>query len=60
MRELKVYVEINGQMQFVGTICGNTYEDACFKYDTEYLNNFESADSLKKEILKTRGSSGIR
>ena len=28
MRELKVYVEINGQMQFVGTIYGNTYEDA--------------------------------
>ncbi|MBP3273397.1 MAG: HipA N-terminal domain-containing protein, partial [Butyrivibrio sp.] len=43
MRELKVYVEINGQMQFVGTIYGNTYEDACFKYDTEYLHNFEAA-----------------
>ncbi len=43
MRELKVYVEINGQMQFVGTIYGYTYEDACFKYDTEYLHNFEAA-----------------
>lgn len=38
MQELKVYIEINGQQMFVGSIRGNSYEDACFMYAKEYLS----------------------
>ncbi len=38
MRELKVYIEINGRRTFVGTIKGNGALDAFFLYDDEYLS----------------------
>ena len=38
MRELKVYIEINGSQTFVGTIRGDDYLDAVFLYNDEYLS----------------------
>lgn len=41
MRTLAVYIEIKGENEFVGEIVGNNSSDACFSYDTTYLNNPE-------------------
>lgn len=41
MRKLSVYVEINGKSEYVGEITGTNSEDACFTYDTAYLNDPE-------------------
>lgn len=41
MRTLAVYIEIKGENEFVGEIVGNNSNDACFSYDTTYLNNPE-------------------
>ena len=41
MRTLSVYIEINGESEYVGEIVGTSSEDACFTYDTMYLNNPE-------------------
>ena len=41
MRTLAVYIEIKGENEFVGEIVGNNSNDACFSYDTAYLNNSE-------------------
>lgn len=38
MRELKVYIEINGSQTLVGTIKGNGSMDAVFAYNDEYLS----------------------
>lgn len=38
MRELKVYIEINGSQTPVGAIKGNDYRDAVFSYDGDYLS----------------------
>ncbi|MCR4691613.1 MAG: HipA domain-containing protein [Lachnospiraceae bacterium] len=38
MRELKVYVEIQGIQRFVGKISGNSYQDAVFQYDRSYMD----------------------
>ena len=43
MRELKVYIEVNGSQTPVGEIKGNDYRDAVFFYDDEYLSAGESA-----------------
>ena len=43
MRELKVYIEINGSQTPVGAIKGNDYRDAVFSYGDEYLSTGESA-----------------
>ena len=43
MRELKVYIEVNGTQTPVGAIKGNDYRDAVFSYDDEYLSAGESA-----------------
>ena len=37
MRNLKIYIEIDGKQRFVGNIEGNSYEDACFSYSKEYM-----------------------
>ncbi len=37
MRKLKVFIEINGAQTFVGTISGNSAQDACFAYAEEYI-----------------------
>jgi serine/threonine-protein kinase HipA len=37
MRSLSVYIEINGNMRFVGSIRGNSHHDAKFAYAQEYL-----------------------
>ena len=42
MRNLGVYLEINGNFCHVGIIVGNSSSDACFRYSKTYL---ESADS---------------
>ncbi len=42
MRNLGVYLEINGKFCHVGNIIGNSSADACFQYSKAYL---ESADS---------------
>ena len=42
MRNLSVYLEINGKFCHVGNIIGNSSADACFQYSKAYL---ESADS---------------
>lgn len=43
MRELKVFIEINGRQIFAGSIRGNSYEDARFAYHKEYLAGTEAA-----------------
>ncbi|MBE5970679.1 MAG: type II toxin-antitoxin system HipA family toxin [Lachnospiraceae bacterium] len=43
MRNLKVYIEIDGKEQKVGVISGNDYNDATFSYDEDYLNSDEAA-----------------
>lgn len=32
MRTLSVYIEINGESEYVGEIVGTSSEDACFTY----------------------------
>ena len=39
MRVLKVYIEIDGQQTYAGTIQGNNFEDARFAYGKEYLQS---------------------
>ena len=43
MRNLKVYIEIDGKEQKVGVISGNDYNDAAFSYDEDYLNSDEES-----------------
>ena len=43
MRELKVYIEINGTQTFVGTISGNGFSDSVFSYNDKYLSAVNSA-----------------
>lgn len=43
MRELKVFIEINGRQTFAGIIRGNNYDDARFAYDIDYLSEKDSA-----------------
>ena len=43
MRSLKVFMEIRGEQRLVGYINGDSYQDACFNYAQEYLEN-ESED----------------
>lgn len=38
MKELEVYLEISGELVLVGEICGNSYLDAFFVYNEEYLH----------------------
>ena len=39
MRELSVFIEINGNSEYVGEIVGNDSTDACFSYaDSNRLN----------------------
>ena len=39
MRSLKVFMEIRGEQRLVGYINGDSYQDACFSYAQEYLEN---------------------
>lgn len=39
LRELKVYIEIQGNMRYVGNIIGESYQDATFKYDDSYMSS---------------------
>lgn len=39
MRELKVFIEISGEQRYVGKITGETYLDAGFHYDAEYMQS---------------------
>lgn len=43
MMELKVYIEIYGEQRRVGSITGNSYVDAVFQYEREYLNSSYAA-----------------
>lgn len=42
MKELSVYIEINGRPVLVGEITGNDYRDACFSYARDYLSNSDA------------------
>ncbi len=53
MRELSVYIEINGNSIYVGNILGNDSNDACFTYADEYSSNLEnSAISISLPLSK--------
>ncbi len=43
MRELSVYIELNGIQTLVGKIAGESYLDARFRYEQEYLDNKDAA-----------------
>ena len=43
MRELSVYIELNGIQTLVGKIAGASYLDARFRYEQEYLDNKDAA-----------------
>ena len=43
MRELSVYIELNGIQTLVGKIAGESYLDARFSYEREYLDNKDAA-----------------
>ena len=43
MRELSVYIELNGIQTRVGKIAGASYVDARFRYEQEYLDNKDAA-----------------
>lgn len=43
MRELSVYIELNGIQTLVGKIAGESYLDARFSYEGEYLDNKDAA-----------------
>lgn len=42
MRTLVVYIEMNGQQNYVGQIKGNGLADACFTYADEYCAKSEA------------------
>lgn len=39
MRNLSVFIEINGKNEYVGNIVENNYGEACFAYSNSYLEN---------------------
>lgn len=41
MKNLQVWIEINGVQTYVGSICGNSAKDARFTYDDEYMSDIE-------------------
>ncbi|MCR5595655.1 MAG: HipA domain-containing protein [Lachnospiraceae bacterium] len=41
MKDLNVYIEINGDEKLTGRIVGNSYKDASFIYDDVYMNSGE-------------------
>ena len=43
MRELSVFIELNGIQTLVGKIAGESYLDARFRYEQEYLDNKDAA-----------------
>ncbi len=43
MRKLKVYIEIAGKQRRIGTIEGDSYADATFRYEQEYLESSYAA-----------------
>lgn len=43
MRELSVYIELNGIQTLIGKIAGESYLDARFCYEREYLDNKDAA-----------------
>ena len=43
MRELSVYIELNGIQTLVGKIAGESYLDARFSYEREYLDNKDAS-----------------
>ena len=53
MRELSVYIELNGIQTLVGTISGEQYNDARFRYVREYIEAREAIISLlsRQEIF---------
>jgi serine/threonine-protein kinase HipA len=59
MRELFVYIEMGGQMTFVGKIQGNSYIDAKFSYVDDYLESFNSVPisvslPLQREVFDSQ------
>ncbi len=60
MRNLKIYIEIDGKQRFVGNIEGNSYEDACFSYSKEYMvENYGNPISISLPFREGQFSSGI-
>ena len=43
MRHLSIFIEITGEQKFVGSIVGESYNDACFQYSREYLDSVYAA-----------------
>ena len=39
MRNLSIYIEIDGEQRLVGFITGESYAEATFKYDREYMDS---------------------
>ena len=39
MRELSVYIEINGDLKYAGHIVGKSYTDAVFQYSSDYMDS---------------------
>jgi len=57
MKVLNVYIEIQGHQIKVGTLEGNTYQDTCFVYDSEYiLNPFSRPISISLPLRQERFS----
>lgn len=53
MVDLNVSIEIKGKQVNVGSIYGTNYEDACFRYSTEYIEDNESkAISMSLPVRK--------
>lgn len=46
MKELKVYIEIEGEQTYVGRIVGESSEDAAFIYSQEYIDKFSTPISI--------------
>lgn len=54
MRELSVYIEINGISRYVGKIAGTNSLDACFTYSDKYLSESDSSAISLSLPLKER------
>lgn len=50
MRELSVYIELNGIQTLVGKIASASYLDARFRYEQEYLDNKDAVNMYRLEL----------
>ncbi|MCQ2517886.1 MAG: HipA domain-containing protein [Lachnospiraceae bacterium] len=52
MKQLRIYIEINGVEHLVGTITGENSENASFEYDREYVYDVGRAISISLPVQK--------